>query len=98
MFTPSCVPFLKILIAVEMLFLLIICMYTCILSSGFSLISGDHFSSMANFAVTSVTQPFIASVSYFAMLHLKLSFFANYNFRVGAVNLQTNLPCLLLAV
>ena len=63
-----------------------------------SLISGDHFSSLANFAVTSVTQPFIASVSYFAMLHLKLSFFANYNFRVGAVNLQTNLPCLLLAV
>ena len=94
MFTPSCVPFLKILIAVEMPFLLIICMW----SSGFSLISGDHFSSLANFAVTSVTQPFIASVSYFAMLHLKLSFFANYNFRVGAVNLQTNLPCLLLAV
>ena len=98
MFTPSCVPFLKILIAVEMLFLLIICMYTCMLSSGFSLISGDHFSSLANFAVTSVMQPFIASVSYFAMLHLKLSFFANYNFRVGVVNLQTNLPCLLLAV
>ena len=98
MFTPSCVPFLKILIAVEMLFLLIICMYTCILSSGFSLISDDHFCSLANFAVTSVMQPFIASVSYFAMLHLKLSFFANYNFRVGAVNLQTNLPCLLLAV
>jgi hypothetical protein len=89
---------LKILIAFEMLFLLIICMYTCMLSSGFSLISGDHFSSLANFAVTSVTQPFIASVSYFAIMHLKLSFFANYNFRVGAVNLQTNLPCLLLAV
>ena len=98
MFTPSCVPFLKILIAVEMLFLLIICMYACMLSSGFSLISGDHFSSLANFAVTSVTQPFIASVSYFAMLHLKLSFFAKHNFRVGTVNLQTNLPCLLLAV
>ena len=98
MFTPSCVPFLKILIAVEMLFLLIICMYTCMLSSGFSLISGDHFTSLVNFALTSVTQPFIASVSYFAMLHLKLSFFAKHNFRVGAVNLQTNLPCLLLAV
>ena len=98
MFTPSCVPFLKILIAVEMPFLLIICMYTCMLSSGFSLISGDHFTPLAELGAYKRHTTFHCLYIILCHVAFKTFIFSNYNFRVGAVNLQTNLPCLLLAV
>ena len=91
MFTPSCVPFLKILIAVEMLFLLIICMYTCMLSSGFSLISGDHFTPRAYKGHTT----FHCLCIILCHVAFKTFNFCTAESKAGtAVNLLTNLPCL----